>query len=111
MIIREQIKKRFEFDLNIGVFKSFLFRESLLIVFKIGSFTDAYLMIEILEDMKFECKTNRKPYESKVSLIDKICINVIHKEYGLYTSFEYYLIEKKYNYPPEYNRIPNYITF
>jgi len=69
-VTKEDIKKRFEFDLNVGVFKSFSHYDNQLIAFRFDTCFDKYSIVDLLDDLDFKCVTNRIAYACKLSSVD-----------------------------------------
>jgi len=105
---KEQIRKRFEFDLNTGVFRSNPYQDGTLVSFASISRLDRWSFVEFLEDIGYNCTTNRNPF-SGLRSADIICVNYFYKEYGLYSQYEYLRIKRKEKLDT-INNIPNYVS-
>jgi len=105
---KEQTQKRFIFDLNTGVFKSYFYSDNYIVPFKTDSSLKRWSLLDLLEDLGYKCVTNSNPYY-KLYTHDIICICYEYKQYGLYTDYEYHRI-RVVNKLESINKLPDYIV-
>jgi len=109
---KEKIRKRFEFDLNTSVFKSFSYRNDQVIAIRFETCFDKHSIVELLDDLGFKCVTSKSVGFYSLYNLNVVCICYTHKEYGLYTDYEFCQILDRYKIPPSetFNNFPNYIS-
>jgi len=104
METKENIRKRFEFDLNMGVFKSNSFKNRQIISFEIFDSIEVHALAHILDYLGFN-KTGM--WDVTCYSIDVVYIDTKRKKYKFLTMNGY-----RYNYKfdiENLNGIPDYI--
>jgi len=107
---KEEIRKRFEFDLTMGLFKSNSFKNKQIVSFEIFDFTRVSAMANILDNLGF---TKIGMWDVGSYVIDVVCIDTKCKEYNFLTMNEYKYSYKfdieNLNYMPDYIKRYNFV--